>query len=118
VGVPKTLTDDEAWAKAVGNAMADGKLTSEKLAELTAEENKPDFSPLRSAVADGVRDGMKNGPNPSDVFGRIRVKAAGESYDATKSVGKHAARGWLFVTSEAEKSVCLRNSSIPKRVRC
>jgi len=106
VGVPKTLTDDEAWAKAVGNAMADGKLTSEKLAELTAEENKPDFSPLRSAVADGVRDGMKNGPNPSDVFGRIRVKAAGESYDATKSVGKHARTG-LAVRDERGREVCL-----------
>lgn len=72
-GIAKNA-DDETFRLAASQAIAEGTLSPQKLAELTAA------------------NGSKS-PDPRDVFGSVRVKSPSERYSTTKSVGRHAKTG-------------------------
>src|ERR1051325_4354339 len=75
VGIAATA-DDTTFSNAAQQALADGKLTGQKLAELLKPEQR-----------------KNTGPNSREVFGGVRVKAPSETYSHTKTVGKHVRTG-------------------------
>ncbi|MDX1945228.1 MAG: phage major capsid protein [Pirellulaceae bacterium] len=110
---------DLYYSTKTGNAVAEGKLTAEKLAELTmAKTRERAKSIVKEAIGElsltspRVANGALT-PSPAAVFGgtQIRVKHGSESYLTTKSVAKHTKMA-DFLPRDEQGRECLTMSEL------
>lgn len=103
---------DQTFRIAINNALENGSITPEKIKELDDAWNSSVAGTIAKQVATELRQKAigTSGPDPVEMFtggngsGVVRVKAGGELYSVTKSVGKHHKTG-LPVLDEQGREV-------------